>query len=208
MTFEPRRRPGGQEWPPRDQPMHVQGNVQPNAQMQGPYQQQPQGYPPQQQWQGPPRQPPRRRKRGPARTIAWSVIGGAVAVIAIAIAASGHSGGSPAASSSGATQAASTPGAAARTIDACRARKPSGDLYVRTAEPGLAAQAQEIGGEWNWDYTTSQCLDALNFTVATAGTAAGECTTAGYVADNPRYDAAAVPAAPIRHLAGEAGPGC
>ena len=51
MTFDSGRRPGGQEWPPRNRRMHVQ----PDVQMHNPYQQQPQGYPPQQQWQ--PQQP-------------------------------------------------------------------------------------------------------------------------------------------------------
>jgi hypothetical protein len=90
----------------------------------------------------------------------------------------------------------------------CAARKASGDLYVRTTEPGRQAQVREIGGQWGWDSTAGQCLSSLAFTIATAGKAGGECTTVGYTATNRGYNPRARPAAPLRDLAGEAGPGC
>jgi hypothetical protein len=97
-----------------------------------------------------------------------------------------------------------TGGAAAE----CAARKASGDLYVRTTEPGLQAQAREIAGSWDWDASAGKCVSALAFTIATAGKADGECTTLGYTAGNRGYNPRARPAAPLRDLAGEAGPGC
>ncbi|HEX3713119.1 MAG TPA: hypothetical protein VHV09_10010 [Trebonia sp.] len=90
----------------------------------------------------------------------------------------------------------------------CAARKTSGDLYVRTAEPGRLARARETGGKWVWDNATGKCLSALAYTITTAGKASGECTTVGYVADNRGYDPHALPAAALPDRAGEAGSGC
>jgi hypothetical protein len=111
----------------------------------------------------------------------------------------------PAASAAAKAKAA----AQAKAVSACFARKPaSGQLYVRTTEPGLQANASELGANWSWDYVTGTCMDAMDSTIAGAGTADGECTTVGYVADNPGYDANAVPAPPLPAVANEAGPGC
>jgi hypothetical protein len=74
--------------------------------------------------------------------------------------------------------------------------------------PGLPAQTQELGGEWGWDYTTNKCLTSVQFMVATADLAAGNCTQVGYVADNPGYDLNATPARPLKNVAAEAGPAC
>jgi hypothetical protein len=117
--------------------------------------------------------------------------------------------------------ASSSPAAAAPAVTASRAAKPSGqaaclkrpwssgDLIVRSAEPGTRAVATEIGGEWDWDYSGGgRCESAMDFTVETAGTADGECTTIGYVKDNPGYDVNEVPAPPIGDVAAQAGPGC
>jgi hypothetical protein len=153
-------------------------------------------------------QAPRRRKRRNRGVLiaAWSVAGLALAAIIISV--SSGAGKTPAPSPSHAVVAAKAPGSSSKAIAACYKRPAGAELYVRTSEPGTQAIAQEIGGEWGWDYTTSQCLDAMDDTIATAGTASGECTQAGYVADNPGYDANAVPAPALSNVADEAGPGC
>jgi hypothetical protein len=74
--------------------------------------------------------------------------------------------------------------------------------------PGTATEAQELGGEWRWDWTTGKCLTSVQLTIATAPTEPGECTTVGYVADNPGYDVNGTPAPPLPDVADEAGPGC
>lgn len=152
--------------------------------------------------------PPRRRKdRWPGRIFA---IGCGLAVVIFAsILEFGHGSPTPAASAGGTTAASTTTAASkAKAIAACRARKQTGEIYVRTVDPGATTQAQELGGEWNWDYTTGTCLDSLDFTLASAGTASGECTTVGYVSGNPGYDVNAAPAPALKGVAGEAGPGC
>jgi hypothetical protein len=93
--------------------------------------------------------------------------------------------------------------------DACYRRKPaSGDIYVRMTVPGLAAQAQELGGEWTWNVTEHRCLTSVEMIIATAPTEAGNCTQVGYTADNPGYDPNATPARRLGNVAAQAGPAC
>jgi hypothetical protein len=114
---------------------------------------------------------------------------------------------SPAASRGAASPASSNGNSAA--ADACTSRPDaSGDIYVRTIEPGEAPQAQELGGEWGWDYSTGKCLTSVQFMIAGAPQGAGTCTQVGYVADNPGYDANAASAPPLQELAAETGPAC
>jgi hypothetical protein len=74
--------------------------------------------------------------------------------------------------------------------------------------PGEQPQAQELGGEWNWDYTVGKCLNSVEFMIATAPLTAGNCTQVGYVADNPGYDPNAADAPPLKEIADEVGPAC
>jgi hypothetical protein len=98
--------------------------------------------------------------------------------------------------------------AASAASAACAARKRGPQIYIRTSGPDAQAVASELGGEWTWDYVTSQCLDTLEDITATAGTAPGDCTTAGWVSDNPGYNYNAVPAPAIPDIVTEAGPAC
>jgi hypothetical protein len=84
----------------------------------------------------------------------------------------------------------------------------SGDIYLRMLQPGEAPVAQQLGGEWEWDYTTRKCLTSVQWAVATAPMSAGDCTQVGYVADNPGYDPNATVAAPLSDVAAQAGPAC
>lgn len=112
----------------------------------------------------------------------------------------------PAASSAAAKAAAKK---RQHAIDACYKRRPaSGDIYVRTAAPGTAATAQQLGGGWTWDYTAGQCLSSVALTIETAATGPGDCTTVGFVSDNPGYDANATPARRLESITAQAGPGC
>jgi hypothetical protein len=119
-------------------------------------------------------------------------------------------------SAQGPAPSATTP-AASRTIAAktdsassrCEARKnASGDIYLRMKSPGTATVAQELGGEWVWDNSTSKCLTSVQMMIATAPEVPGSCTWVGYVADNPGYDVNATPAAPLRNVVASAGPSC
>lgn len=161
------------------------------------------------------RQPPQRpvqarprRRKPPRKREGWGVLTGfcGLAVIIVIVIEASH--GSTSTSTSTTAATTGTPSASQAAVTACQDRKAGGELYVRVTEPGIAAQAQQVGGAWQWDYTTGACLDAVDWITTTAGTASGECTTVGYVADNPGYNPDATDPAPIRHLAGEAGPGC
>jgi hypothetical protein len=97
---------------------------------------------------------------------------------------------------------------AARAI-ACDDRSPaSGDIYVRMVTPGTPSQAQQLGGEWRWDYVTNKCLTSVQLTMATAPRSAGNCTQVGYVSDNPGYDLNATVAPRLTDVAAQTGPAC
>ncbi len=93
--------------------------------------------------------------------------------------------------------------------DACDNRPDaSGDVYVRMIVPGLSPQAQELGGEWRWDYSINKCLTSVQLTIATAPHSAGTCTQVGYVADNPGYYVNAASAPPLENVVAQTGPSC
>jgi hypothetical protein len=97
----------------------------------------------------------------------------------------------------------------AAAIDACYKRPmASGDIYVRMVTPGVATQAQELGGEWTWDAATGKCLTSAQIIIASAPQVAGSCTQVGYKIDNPGYDPNATPALPLASIAAESGPAC
>lgn len=99
---------------------------------------------------------------------------------------------------------------AVRTADpaiACDARlDASGDIYVWMLTPGVPALAQELGGEWRWNYATRTCQTSVQLMISAAPQTPGNCTHAGYVADNPGYDPNATPAKPLKIIAAEKGP--
>jgi len=74
--------------------------------------------------------------------------------------------------------------------------------------PGIQWTAQELGGGWTWNVTEGKCLTSVQMMMATAPLGTGDCTQAGYVADNPGYDVNAAVAPPLKRVAAHAGPGC
>jgi hypothetical protein len=74
--------------------------------------------------------------------------------------------------------------------------------------PGTQWIAQQLGGEWTWNATLHKCLTSVQMTIATAPWSSGNCTQVGYVAQNPGYDPNATVAAPLTHIAKQAGPAC
>jgi len=158
---------------------------------------------------------PRASQRGKPnkglRVLVYGVAG--VALFAGIASWLGSGGGTPAAGPSDGylpkSAPAKTTAATAAQEAACYKRpNASGDIYVRIVTPGVATQAQELGGEWGWDATTGECLTSVQMIIATAPTEPGTCTQVGYVADNPGYDVNATPAAPLPDVADEAGPDC
>jgi hypothetical protein len=113
-------------------------------------------------------------------------------------------------SSSGAQPASSaSPGVVARTKSACsKLSTPPGDIYVRMIQVGQAAVAQQLGGEWVWNAKLDKCLTSMQMVIAAAPQIPGTCTQVGYVADNPGYNPNAKVAAPLKHVAAQAGPAC
>jgi hypothetical protein len=102
-----------------------------------------------------------------------------------------------------------TPNATAKAEAACDKRGfASGDIYVRMLSPGTQWTAQELGGEWIWNASRDKCLTSVQETIATAPLSAGNCTQVGYVANNPGYNPNATVAAPLTHIAAQAGPAC
>jgi hypothetical protein len=92
---------------------------------------------------------------------------------------------------------------------ACDARGfASGDIYVRWEDPGVSWTAQELGGEWGWNSMTPTGQTSVQEMFSASPPGAGNCTQAGYVADNPGYDAKATPARPLENVVAETGPAC
>ena len=112
----------------------------------------------------------------------------------------------------------SSPPAAARKTPAAKTEREatrcddrknaSGDIYVRMKTRGTATVAQELGGEWRWDYSTGKCLTSVQLMIATAPQVPGSCTWVGYVADNRGYHVNATPARPLRNVAASSGSAC
>jgi hypothetical protein len=91
----------------------------------------------------------------------------------------------------------------------CGARQnASGDIYLRMKSPGTATVAQELGGEWIWDHSTSKCLTSVQWMIATAPQVPGSCTWVGYVSDNPGYAVNATPAPRLSNVVASSGPSC
>jgi hypothetical protein len=84
----------------------------------------------------------------------------------------------------------------------------TGDILVRMLVPTLGWQAQRLGGEWTWNVTARQCMTSVQMIIAGAPTEAGNCTQVALAASNPGYDENATPAAPLKKVIAEAGPGC
>jgi hypothetical protein len=125
------------------------------------------------------------------------------------LAATASSAAAARASSSAASRASAAAVATAKAEATCAKRPPaSGDIFVRTITSGDSPQAQQLGGQWAWDHTSNKCLTSVQLVMATAPLGAGDCTQAGYVADNPGYDPNATVAAPLPHVAAHAGPAC
>lgn len=223
--------------PPR-QPRHQgQAQYQGTLDGQSDQQEQPERYDPElhrqrlhdeaRHWSAAPRAPQQPPYPGPDRSqaprrrnprLSRYILAGSAAVIAVFIATvvlSSHGSGSAAEPTYSSSAAAANPSASAvapaisASAAACGSRPDaSGDIYVRMITPGLPAQAQELGGEWGWDYSTGKCLTSVQFMIATAPLTAGNCTQVGYVADNPGYDPNATPARPMKDVAAQAGPAC
>lgn len=112
-------------------------------------------------------------------------------------------------SSAAKPKSSAPPNATAKVEAACDKRGfASGDIYVRMLSPGIQWTAQELGGEWVWNVSLDKCLTSVQMTIATAPGSAGNCTQVGYAANNPGYDPNAAVAAPLMHVAAQAGPAC
>lgn len=180
-------------YPPSVPPMT---SMPPTAAQSGqPQWQQPRHYqPPQPPPYGPPPQRPRKSRKG---LIGLGCGGAAGLFVLVAVLASS----SPSSSAPPAAQPPA-PATAPSPAGSCKL-KTTFDYIVRTVEPGSAPQAQEIG-----NVDLANCASALSDFAATAGQAAGECTTIALASQNPGYNADASPAPPLRHVIQAAGPGC
>ena len=106
-------------------------------------------------------------------------------------------------------KSSATPNATAKAEAACDKRGfASGDIYVRMLSPGIQWTAQQLGGEWIWNDSLDKCLTSVQLMIATAPLSAGNCSQVGYVANNPGYNPNATVAAPLTHVAAQAGPAC
>lgn len=143
--------------------------------------------------------------------MAAAIVAGGLTVAACSQTGTTAAPASSAPSSSPAAKAAATPKAhaTADAADSCDARpNASGDIFVRMITPGQAPVAQQLGGEWRWDYTTSTCDTSVQMMIATAPTGPGSCTQVGYASSNPGYNPDATPAPPLKKVVASAGPAC
>jgi hypothetical protein len=143
------------------------------------------------------------------------VLAGALAALALSACggtASTTGGHHPAPSAQAAAAHAATPSPTASAYAACQRKESgppaSGDVYLRTIQPGAPPSTAEYGGEWVWNSTLGKCLTSVQMLIAVAPQVPGYCTQVGYVADNPGYDVNAAGNPPLKHLAAESGPAC
>lgn len=121
--------------------------------------------------------PAQRRKPWPIRHKIWTAILSVIALIVIlgiagAVTGSAKTTGSAAAqtpdgsslpqatrsAAAGPTHAQTVKKASAAAENACYKRPwAPGDIYVRMIVPGLSPQAQELGGEWDWNHVLNKC---------------------------------------------------
>lgn len=89
---------------------------------------------------------------------------------------------------------------------ACIARPPAtGDILVQQVWPGLPADALELGGGWQWNYTTHSCMNSVDMTIATAPRGKGYCTQVALTSDSPGYNVETKPAGPLKKVIASAG---
>lgn len=168
----------------------------------------------------PSRPSPSRRRRHRKRNTILLMVAVILLIAAISDALHGGAGGSPKLAAA-ASSPAPAPHPSARANSSSSKSKisaaetacdkkglASGDIYLRMVQPGEAPVAQQLGGEWQWDYTSSKCLTSVQWAIATAPMSTGDCTQVGYVADNPGYDPNATVAAPLSDVVAQAGPAC
>lgn len=101
------------------------------------------------------------------------------------------------------SSAASPPSSSATSLPTSCTLPPVGDLIIVTTAPGVPASAQVVGG-----LDLAQCRETVDTLSATSPLDAGYCTQAANAADNPGYDAGAIPAAPLRNVLTQVGAGC
>jgi hypothetical protein len=113
----------------------------------------------------------------------------------------------PATSAESTPAAASSPAAPSSQVAAAPSAScalPNGrDLIVRYVVPGVTPAAQVLG-----EVDLATCVSTLDDLQQTSPTGAGYCTQAGWVDQNPGYNADATPAPPIPHVVEEVGAGC
>jgi hypothetical protein len=140
----------------------------------------------------------------------WWLLAGSImtCMLVCGCAGTGDAGGAIPSASDGA-MSSSTPKAIQAAISACYNRpEASGDIYVRMTDPGLQPQAQELGGEWTWDYAINKCLTTVQSNISTGPQNAGFCAQVGYVADNPGYNVDDTPAPPLQNVVAQTRPAC
>lgn len=79
----------------------------------------------------------------------------------------------------------------------------SRDIIVRDVTPRLPPAAQVLG-----DVDYAKCRPSVETLPEEAPTGPGYCTQIAWASDNPGYNADATPAAPLKKVIVEVGPGC
>ena len=97
---------------------------------------------------------------------------------------------------------------AATTASRCQARPaPSGPVVVRSAWPGQPPRAMEFRDRWLWAPPAGGCVTSVTWLLAGTPLTTG-CLQIGLLSQNPGYQAAKVPAPPLRKVAEQEGPDC
>ena len=98
---------------------------------------------------------------------------------------------------------------AAKTTEAsCASRPaPSGPVVVRSAWPGQPPRAMEFRDRWLWAPPAGGCVTSVSWLLAGTPLTTG-CLQIGLLSQNPGYQAAKVPAPPLRRVAEQEGPDC
>ena len=111
------------------------------------------------------------------------------------------------------SQATEVPTAGASTLDpaaaACYAKpRNHPDILVREKDPTLPYTAQQLGGNFTYNYRTNTCQDGITFVLSGVSDQPGYCVQVAEASDNPGYNPDASPAPRLKKVVASKGSAC
>ena len=104
------------------------------------------------------------------------------------------------------TAGASTPDPAVAACDAKPSNYP--DILVREKDPTRPYAAQQLGGNYAYNYRTNKCEDGVTYALSTVADLPGYCVQVAEASDNPGYNPDASPAPRLKKVVASKGSAC